>query len=96
MRFLTGSTAVNSAVSIEPERQEALHTQDKRITVTGGKGFLGSHLVRKLQERGYTQIFSVDHYENLMMGTQLFHEGFLRKIEKFVGVATICAYSNPK
>jgi len=110
--------------------------QDKRITVTGGKGFLGSHLVKKLQERGYTQIFSVDQaeydlvkledikrmyadsqpdivihlaakvggigfnqenpatlfYENLMMGTQLLHEGFLRKIEKFVGVATICAY----
>jgi UDP-glucose 4-epimerase len=56
---------------MEPENKEELHVQDKRITVTGGKGFLGSHLVRKLQERGYTQIFS---YKNLMMGTQLFHE----------------------
>ncbi len=31
-------------------------------------------------------------YENLMMGTQLMHEGFLRKIEKFVAIGTICAY----
>ena len=31
-------------------------------------------------------------YENLIMGTQLFHEGYLRKIEKFVAIGTICAY----
>jgi GDP-L-fucose synthase len=31
-------------------------------------------------------------YENLMMGVQLLHEGFLRGIEKFVAIGTICAY----
>jgi len=31
-------------------------------------------------------------YENLMMGTQLIHEGYLRNIEKFVSLGTICAY----
>lgn len=31
-------------------------------------------------------------YENLMMGVQLLHEGFLRRIEKFVAIGTICAY----
>ena len=35
--------------------------KNKRITVTGGKGFLGKHLVRKLKESGYTQIFSAGH-----------------------------------
>jgi Nucleoside-diphosphate-sugar epimerases len=35
--------------------------KNKRITVTGGKGFLGKHLVRKLKERGYTHIFSAGH-----------------------------------
>ena len=33
----------------------------KRITVTGGKGFLGKHLLRKLKkERGYKNVFAAD------------------------------------
>lgn len=108
----------------------------KRIVVTGGGGFLGSYVVRKLKERGCTQIFvprSCDYdlvkeknvvrlyqdftpdivihlaavvggiganrenpgryfYENLMMGTQLLHQGYLNNIEKFVAIGTICAY----
>ncbi len=110
--------------------------KDKRIMVTGGKGFLGRHLLRKLQEKGCKYIYSADQseydlvqledikriyddstpdivihlaakvggigynlenpatlfYENLLMGTQLLHEGYLRKIEKFVSIGTICAY----
>lgn len=31
-------------------------------------------------------------YDNAMMGIQLLHEGFLRKIDKFVALGTICAY----
>ncbi len=31
-------------------------------------------------------------YDNLMMGVQLLHEAYLRKIEKFVALGTICAY----
>lgn len=31
-------------------------------------------------------------YDNLMMGVQLFHEAYERKIEKFIGVGTICCY----
>ncbi len=31
-------------------------------------------------------------YDNLMMGVQLIHESYLRKIEKFVALGTICAY----
>jgi GDP-L-fucose synthase len=31
-------------------------------------------------------------YDNLMMGVQLMHEAYLRKIKKFVALGTICAY----
>lgn len=110
--------------------------QTKRITITGGEGFLGRHLVRKLTERGYQDVQSVPYpeydlvqladvqrmyrefqpqivihlaakvggigfnqenpatlfYENLMMGAQLLHEGYVHQLEKFVGIGTICAY----
>jgi GDP-L-fucose synthase len=110
--------------------------KNKRVTVTGGKGFLGHHLISKLKDydcrsidiadlpeynltnpadinRMYevTQPDVVIHlaakvggigfnqekpaelfYDNLMMGTQLIHEAYLHKIEKFVALGTICAY----
>ena len=110
--------------------------KNKLITVTGGKGFLGKHLFRKLQDKGYQKIavadlpeynlvnladvqrmyedtkpevvihlaakvggigFNQEHpaslfYENIMMGVQLIHEGYLRSIDKFVALGTICAY----
>jgi len=110
--------------------------RDKRVTVTGGAGFLGSFVVEKLRERGATDIFiprkqdydlvekeavlqlltdakpdliihlaasvggigaNLVHqaeyfYENLMMGTQLFHEAWRAGVGKFVAIGTICAY----
>ncbi len=109
--------------------------EGKRVTVTGGAGFLGSFVVERLRAKGaevYVPLIEeydltrledlrrmyetgrpelVIHlaakvggiganlvnqatffYENLMMGVQLLHEGHLRKVEKVVAVATICAY----
>lgn len=109
---------------------------NKRITVTGGKGFLGGHLIRKLEDSGCHDISIADRpeynltdlsdirrmyeetkpdilihlaakvggigfnqekpaelfYDNLIMGTQLLHEAYLRHIEKFVALGTVCAY----
>lgn len=108
----------------------------KRITVTGGKGFLGRHLLKKLNTAGCLHVEVADlpeydltdiadirrmyeatnpqvvihlaakvggigfnqdkpaelFYDNLIMGTQLLHEGYLRQIEKFVALGTVCAY----
>ena len=110
--------------------------KNKRITITGGKGFLGRHLIRKLREKGYRNLSIADlpeynlvrledvhrlyedlkpdivlhlaakvggigfnqenpgalFHDNIMMGIQLLHEGYLRKIDKFVALGTICAY----
>ena len=110
--------------------------RSKRVTITGGKGFLGTHLIEKMSGQGYERIFIADYdtydltrlkdiqrmyddlnpdivihlaarvggigfnqenpatlfYDNLMMGVQLIHEGYLRKIDKFVAIGTICAY----
>jgi GDP-L-fucose synthase len=109
---------------------------NKKIVVTGGKGFLGKHLIRHLQDKGYKDIHVADlpeynlvciedvrrmyettkpdvvihlaakvggigfnqenpaslFYENIMMGVQLLHEGYVRKIDKVVTLGTICAY----
>jgi GDP-L-fucose synthase len=110
--------------------------KEKRITVTGGKGFLGHHLIKRLSDLGCRQVEIADlpefnltnpadvrrmyeqtkpqivihlaakvggigfnqekpaelFYDNLIMGAQLLHEGYLRKVEKFVALGTICAY----
>ncbi len=34
--------------------------KDKRITITGGKGFLGSHLIRQMRQQGYGHLTIAD------------------------------------
>jgi len=115
---------------------KALDLATKRICVTGGAGFLGTHLIRRLKEHGAREIFVPRYpeydlvreadiirmidtakpdiiihlaakvggiganrerpgeffYDNLMMGVQLIHQSWLKGVEKFVAIGTICAY----
>ena len=108
----------------------------KRVVVTGGKGFLGTHLIKELENYDCKEIIIADlpeydftnnlsvikmyadnkpdivihlaakvggigfnqekpaelFYDNLIMGTQLLHQAYKQKIEKFVALGTICAY----
>ncbi len=110
--------------------------ENKKIILTGGNGFLGTHLAKRLRAGGasvstppHSQYDLVkledvrrmyddlpetemvihlaarvggiganrEHpgsffYDNLMMGTQLMHEAYLRQIPKFVALGTVCAY----
>jgi GDP-L-fucose synthase len=51
------------------------------------------HLAGRVGGIGFNQEYPAAlFYDNIMMGVQLLHEGYLRKIEKFVNLGTICAY----
>src|SRR5437879_6484689 len=109
---------------------------ERRVVVTGGRGFLGSYVVEALRARGAAHVFAPERkrydlrqldavegmyretrpnvvihlaavvggiganrerpgeffYDNLMMGTHLFHEAWKAGVPKFVAIGTICAY----
>jgi GDP-L-fucose synthase len=47
---------------------------DKQIVVTGGRGFLGTHLVKKLREHGATKVIPLAHHDyDLRDRTQIQH-----------------------
>ncbi len=51
------------------------------------------HLAAQVGGIGANMVHPADFfYDNLMMGVQLIHESYLRGIEKFVALGTICAY----
>ena len=67
--------------------------EDVRRLYADAKPELVIHLAAKVGGIGFNQENPATlFYENLMMGVQLLHEGFLAGLEKFVAIGTICAY----
>lgn len=51
------------------------------------------HLAAKVGGIGYNREHPAEmFYDNIMMGTQLLHEAWKAKVEKFVAIGTICCY----
>jgi GDP-L-fucose synthase len=51
------------------------------------------HLAAKVGGIGFNQENPASlFYDNIMMGVQLIHEGYVRQIDKFVALGTVCAY----
>ena len=67
-----------------------MNTQKKKILITGGAGFIGSHLVERLLERGDCEVYSLDNYstgkkENHIAGAS-YIRGDTRDIEKLIAI----------
>jgi GDP-L-fucose synthase len=70
-----------------------IRLEDVRRLYSETKPDIVIHLAAKVGGIGFNR----EHpgalfYENIMMGTQLIHEGYLHGIEKLVALGTICAY----
>lgn len=72
---------------------DLVRPEDIRRLYDDAKPDIVVHLAAKVGGIGFNlENPAMLFYENLMMGVQLLHEGFLRGIEKFVAIGTICAY----
>ena len=50
-----------------------LDLTNKQIVVTGGRGFLGTHLVKKLKEHGATKVVPLAHRDYDLRDLSLIH-----------------------
>ena len=95
-QYLTGNFTKQGYGNIFPVSHGAydlVRLHDIRRFYDDMKPDIVVHLAARVGGIGFNQENPATlFYENLMMGVQLLHEGYLRGIEKFVAIGTICAY----
>jgi GDP-L-fucose synthase len=93
--FVVERLRANGAEVFVPRHQayDLVQLEAVRDLLTDAKPDLIFHLAARVGGIGA----NLEHpgaffYDNLMMGTQLMHEAYLRKVSKFVALGTVCAY----
>lgn len=75
------------------ENYDLVNLDDIQRMLDDAKPDMIIHLAAQVGGIGANREHPADFfYDNLMMGVQLIHQAYLRKIEKFVALGTICAY----
>ncbi len=95
-RFVTSRLKERGAKEIfipHIENYNLVNPQDVERMLEDARPDVVIHLAAHVGGIGANRLHPAEFfYDNLMMGVQLMHQSWLRGVEKFVAIGTVCAY----